>query len=271
MNPIEEFNRRNTEYIAKSIADDAFIGLTRQWFSMANNYEYSYHYSWLSRPIIQYPQDIVAMQELIWRTKPDLVIETGIAHGGSLVFSASMLAMLDYCEAVDSGRALDPKTTRRRVLGIDIDIRAHNRAAIEAHPMSHRIDMLQGSSVAPDIIARVHDIAKGYEHVLVILDSNHTHEHVLAELEAYAPLTSSGSYCIVFDTVIEDMPEGAFPDRPWGKGNNPSTAVREYLRRLKDEGRKACDGTPLTLTIDKTIEDKLLVTVAPGGYLKRVV
>ena len=210
------------------------------------------------------------MQELIWQVKPDLIIETGIAHGGSLVMSASMLAMLDYCEAVEAGKTLDPQATRRRVLGLDIDIRPHNRAAIEAHPMAHHIDMIQGSSIASEIIAQVHEIAKGYKRALVILDSNHTHEHVLAELEAYAPLTSSGSYCIVFDTVIEDLPNEMFPDRPWGKGDNPKTAVWEYLRRLKEEGRKATDGAPLAFEINKSIENKLFITVAPDGYLKRV-
>ena len=232
--------------------------------------KYSYNFNWLSRPIIQYPQDIVAMQELIWQVKPDLIIETGIAHGGSLIMSASMLAMLDYCEAVEKEQVLDPQATRRRVLGIDIDIRPHNRAAIEAHPMAHRIDMIQGSSIAPEVITQVHEIAKGYKRVLVILDSNHTHEHVLAEMDAYAPLTSSGSYCIVFDTVIEDLPNEMFPDRPWGKGDNPKTAVWEYLRRLKEEGRKATDGAPLAFEIDKSIENKLLITVAPDGYLRRV-
>lgn len=232
--------------------------------------KYSYNFKWLSRPIIQYPQDVMEMQELIWQVKPDLIIETGIAHGGSLIMSASMLSMLDYCEAVEAGKTLDPSATRRRVLGLDIDIRPHNRAAIEAHPMSHRIDMIQGSSIAPEVIARVHEIAKNYTKILVCLDSNHTHEHVLAELEAYAPLTSKGSYCCVFDTVIEDAPDEVFLDRPWGKGNNPKTAVWEYLRRLKEEGRKATDGAPLNFEIDKSIENKLLITVAPDGYLKRV-
>jgi len=233
--------------------------------------EYSYNFSWLSRPIIQYPQDIVAIQELVWQVKPDLIIETGIAHGGSLILSASMLALLDYCEAVEAHTTLDPKAARRRVLGIDIDIRAHNKVAIEAHPLSHRIDMIQGSSVAPEIVEQVREIAKNYKRILVCLDSNHTHDHVLAELEAYAPLTSMDSYCVVFDTIIEDLPDDLFPDRPWGKGNNPKTAVWEYLRRLKEEGRQALDGDPLKFEVDTMIENKLLITVAPEGYLRRVV
>jgi cephalosporin hydroxylase len=231
--------------------------------------KYSYNFTWLSRPVIQYPQDMVAMQELIWKVKPDLIIETGIAHGGSLILSASMLALLDYCDAAESRRTLDPRATRRRVLGIDIDIRPHNRAAIEQHPLAHHIDMIEGSSIATETIARVHEIAKSYERVLVCLDSNHTHEHVLAELEAYAPLVSRDSYCVVFDTVVEDLPEDMFPDRPWGKGDNPKTAVWEYIRRLKQEGRKAIDGSPLGFAMDKLIEHKLLITVAPDGYLKR--
>lgn len=219
--------------------------------------KYSYNFSWLGRPIIQYPQDIVAIQELIWSVKPDLIIETGIAHGGSLILSASMLALLDMVEAISSDAVLDHRFSKRKVLGVDIDIRAHNRTAIEAHPMASRIQMIQGSSIAPDIIDQVRQVSSGYERVLVCLDSNHTHEHVLAELEAYAPLTSIDSYCVVFDTIIEDMPIDIYPDRPWGPSNNPKTAVREYLRKHPE------------FEIDKTIQDKLLITVAPDGYLRR--
>ena len=267
INQFVEQVKNNIEGMGK---DRDMLDLTRIWLRDSLKHQYSYNFTWLSRPIIQYPQDIVAVQELIWKIKPDLIIETGIAHGGSLIMSASMLALLDYCDAVESGKPLDPKATQRRVLGLDIDIRPHNRAAIETHPMSHRIDMIQGSSIAPDVVAQVHKIAKEYKKVLVFLDSNHTHEHVLAELEAYAPLASGGSYCCVFDTVIEDLPEDAYSDRPWGKGDNPKTAVWEYLRRLKVEGRKASNGAPLNFEIDKSIENKLLITVAPDGYLKRI-
>jgi cephalosporin hydroxylase len=269
-NPVSAFEEECKQRIS-NYKDSELQKMASQFVVASTLPKYSYNFSWLSRPIIQYPQDIVAMQELIWKIKPDLIIETGIAHGGSLIMSASMLAMLDYCEAVETGTQLDPQTTRRRVLGIDIDIRPHNLAAIEAHPMSHRIDMIQGSSIAPEIITQVHEIAIGYERVLVCLDSNHTHEHVLAELEAYAPLISKGSYCCVFDTVIEDLPDEMFPDRPWGKGNNPKTAVWEYLSHLKEEGRTAVDGVPLNFEIDKTIENKLLITVASDGYLKRTI
>lgn len=232
--------------------------LSREWIEAVTPFKYSYHFSWLGRPVIQFPQDIVAMQELIWSVKPDLIIETGIAHGGSLIFSASMLALLDLCDAAGSGTMLDPHASRRKVLGIDIDIRSHNRAAIEAHPMASRINMIQGSSIAPETIARVQAIAAGHSRILVCLDSNHTHDHVLAELEAYAPLTSPGSYCVVFDTMIEDMPAGSYHDRPWDKGDNPKTAVWKYLK------------THPEFEIDKSIQHKLLITVAPDGFLRRV-
>jgi len=267
---MNDFLRETDARIKSNLKDENLNGYARSFMHASIVAKYSYNFSWLGRPIIQYPQDMVAMQEFVWLVRPDLIIETGIAHGGSLILSASMLALLDYCEAVESGQSLDPRTTRRRVLGIDIDIRAHNRAAIEAHPMSHRIDMIQGSSVAPEVITQVHQIAQAHQRILVILDSNHTHDHVLAELEAYAPLTSVGSYCIVFDTVVEDLPDSMFPNRPWGKGNNPKTAVWEYLRRLKEEHRVAADGAPLTFEIDNAIESKLLITVAPDGYLRRV-
>ena len=243
--------------LVRNATDTELQGATSDFMSASIRAQYSYNYHWLGRPIIQYPQDMVALQELIWQIKPDLIIETGIAHGGSLILSASMLALLDYCDAVESGQVLDPKATRRRVLGIDIDIRVHNREAIEAHPMALRIDMLQGSSIASEIIAEVHRRAQGHERVLVILDSNHTHEHVLAELDAYASLVSPGSYCVVFDTVIEDLPAGMYPDRPWDVGDNPKTAVREFLSRNSD------------FVVDEDIEAKLLITVAPGGYLRR--
>jgi len=218
------------------------------WVRDTAKYKYSYNFSWLGRPIIQYPQDMVAMQEIIWQVQPDLIIETGIAHGGSLIFSASMQELNAAC-----GGPQDAE-----VLGIDIDIRAHNREAIKAHPMAKRISMIQGSSIAPDVIEQVKSKAVGRRRVLVCLDSNHTHDHVLAELEAYAPLTSVGSYCVAFDTIVEDMPAEMFRDRPWGPGNNPKTAVRKYLK------------THPEFEIDKRIDHKLLISVAPDGYLKRL-
>lgn len=257
MNIINEFEASVSQNIASLRHDSKLAMRSRDWILKTLPHRYSYNFRWLGRPIIQYPQDMIALQELIWTIKPDLIIETGIAHGGSLILSASMLALLDYCDAVETGQTLDPKRPRRRVLGIDIDIRAHNRAAIEAHPMAHRIDMIQGSSIAPEIVAEVHKRATGQDRVMVILDSNHTHEHVLTELDAYAPLVSPGSYCVVFDTVIEDLPPGMYPDRPWDVGNNPKTAVHEFLSRNHD------------FDVDEDIEAKLLITVAPGGYLRR--
>jgi cephalosporin hydroxylase len=220
--------------------------------------KYSYNFSILGRPIIQYPQDMVAIQELIWQVKPDLIIETGIAHGGSLILSASMLALLDMCEAIEEGSVMNPVLSKRKVLGIDIEIRPHNRAAIEAHPMASRIEMLEGSSIAPEIVSQVHWISRDYKRVLVCLDSNHTHEHVLAELQAYASLTSIGSYCVVFDTIVEDLPKEMFLDRPWGPGNNPKTAVWDFVKNNTE------------FIIDTQIQNKLLITVAPDGYLKRI-
>lgn len=212
-----------------------------QFLKDTAKHKYTYNFSWMGRPIIQCPQDMIAMQELIWRLQPDLIVETGIAHGGSLIFYASILRL----------------TGKGRVLGIDVDIREHNREAIEAHPMSAWIDMIEGSSVDPAIVAEVSSRAAMAETVLVALDSNHTHAHVLQELRAYSPLVTRGSYCVVFDTIIEDMPDDAFPDRPWGVGNNPKTAVHAFLEESS------------AFEIDRSIPHKLLMTVAPDGYLRR--
>jgi cephalosporin hydroxylase len=239
MNPIETFKKE----VAKNIRQ---LGEDRD------------NFSWLGRPIIQYPQDMNAWQELIWQIRPDLIIETGIAHGGSLIFSASMLALIDMCEAIEQKKPLDPSISRRKVLALDIDIRAHNRAAIEAHPMGSRIQMIQGSSTAPEVITQVHAIASKFSRIMICLDSDHTHDHVLAELNAYAELTSVGSYCCVFDTLIEDMPKEMFKDRSWGPGNSPKTAVWEYVKNHPE------------FEIDKSIQHKLLITVAPDGWLKRI-
>ena len=237
--------------------DSNVNSMSLDWLIGTSKFKYSYHFKFLGLPLIQYPQDMVAVQELVWSIKPDLIIETGIAHGGSLILSASMLALLDMTDAIGEGRQIDPRVSSRKVLGIDIDIRAHNRAAIEAHPMASRIEMIQGSSIAPDIIEKVHAFAKNYKRIMVCLDSNHTHAHVSEELKAYAALTSKGSYCIVFDTIIEDMPEDAFPDRPWGPGDNPKTAVWEFLKSHPE------------FEIDNKIHDKFQITVAPDGYLRR--
>jgi len=259
MNPHEQFCEEVRQNIKGMGRDQDLQALSRVWVREVSPYKWAYNFTWLGRPAIQFPNDAWAMQELIWRIRPDLIIETGIAHGGSLVFNASMLALLDMADAIAEGVSFAPQASKRKVLGIDIDIRAHNREAIEAHPMASRIQMIQGSSIDPNVVRQVHEIAAGYRTVLVCLDSNHTHEHVLAELEAYAPLTSVGSYCVVFDTLVEDMPPHLQPiDRPWGSGNNPKTAVHEFLRADPN------------FEIDYQIQHKLLITVAPDGYLRRV-
>jgi cephalosporin hydroxylase len=233
-----EANGRNSALMAS--ADAMILSTVKS--------QYSYNFSWLGRPIIQYPQDIVAMQEIIWAVQPDLIIETGIAHGGSLIFSASMLELIALCGGPQHAR----------VLGIDIDIREHNRRAIEAHPLFKRIHMIEGSSIDPSVIAQTQEYAAGRERVLVCLDSNHTHDHVLAELESYSALVSVGSYCVVFDTLIEDLPPNTYADRPWGPGNNPKTAVREFLN------------THSEFEIDTRMNNKLLITVATDGYLRKI-
>jgi len=248
MSEYEKFKRERVTEIDAMGRDGELASASHSWMDRANRAKYSYHFEWMGRPVIQYPQDIVATQEIIWSVKPDLIIETGIAHGGSLIFSASMLEL----NAIAGG----PRDAE--VLGIDIDIRAHNRTAIETHPMARRISMIEGSSISPEIVTKVRAKAVGKSSVLVILDSNHTHDHVLAELDAYAQLASVGSYCIVFDTLIEDMPENAFADRPWGKGDNPKTAVWSFLKRHTE------------FEIDTSIQNKLLITVAPDGYLRRI-
>jgi len=240
---VKEFGERKRCFIEKMPSGVSLHRLTREWFIASSKFEYSHHFTWLGRPIIQFPQDIIAMQEIIWRVKPNLIIETGIAHGGSLIFYASMLELI-------GGNG--------QVLGVDVDIREHNRVEIEKHPMFKRITMVQGSSTDEDVIKQIYDFARGRNPVLVVLDSNHTHAHVLRELELYSPLVTKGSYLVVFDTIIEDMPHDFFSDRPWGKGNNPKTAVWEFLK------------TNDRFEIDKDIENKVLITVAPDGYLQCV-
>lgn len=242
IDPIEEFKKEAEGNIKKLGRNKKLktLGLKFTIESLKNRY--SYNFRWLGRPIIQHPQDMVAMQELIWNIKPDLIIETGIAHGGGLIFYASILEMI--------GKGM--------VLGIDIDIRKHNRKEIEKHKMFKRIKILEGSSVDSKIISEVQKIAKNKKRILIFLDSSHAHLHVLKELELYTPLISRGSYIVVFDTIVEFMPKGTIKNRPWDKGNNPFTAVKEFLKENNN------------FVIDKDIENKLLITAAPGGFLKRI-
>ncbi|MBV8668043.1 MAG: cephalosporin hydroxylase family protein [Candidatus Eremiobacteraeota bacterium] len=229
------------ERITAMAGDTELAQLARAFFLKTCEYRYSYNFTWLGMPVIQYPQDLIAMQEIVWSVKPDLIIETGVAHGGSLIFYASLLELLG-----GSGR----------VLGIDVEIRPHNRAAIEAHPLSARVQLVQGSSIDESVVAQAALQARQARRVMVVLDSNHTHEHVLRELELYSPLVTRGSYLVVFDTAIEHMPKSAFPDRSWGPGNNPATAIAAFLQ------------TNRRFAVDGEIDCKLLLSVAPGGYLR---
>jgi cephalosporin hydroxylase len=241
MNPHEEFREEVRHNIEGLKQDRDLHALSRVWVREVSPHKYAYNFSWMGRPIIQFPQDMMAMQEILWSVKPDLVIEAGVAHGGSILYYASLLELIGHGE----------------VLGVDIDIRPHNREAIEAHPMSRRVRLLQGSSIEAATIDQVRALAHG-KRAVVVLDSNHTHDHVLAELRAYAPLVCPGGYCVVMDTLIEDMPARLVGDRPWGPGNNPKTAVQQFLRESHD------------FEIDANLESKLLITVAPSGYLRRV-
>ena len=220
----------------------SFGKISNKWFQASIKERYSYRFTWMGRPIIQYPTDMLAMQEIIWKIKPDLIIETGIAHGGSLIYYASLISMLGG--------------NHRKIIGIDVDIRAHNRKAIEEHCMYEKIDLIEGSSILPQTVAQVKKIAKNHSVILVVLDSNHTHAHVLEELNLYSLLVTNGSYLVVFDTYIEDLPKNSFPDRPWEVGDNPKTAVFEFLQNND------------RFVIDKEIEERLMVTAAPSGYLK---
>jgi len=250
--PIQEHFQQAIQRANAQASDQSITQPAGHFFARSHQLQYSYNFSWLSRPIIQYPQDIIAFQEIVSQVKPDLILETGIAHGGSLVLSASLLCLLDVMDG------LDPRQSPRKVVGVDIDIRPHNRQALDEHPLRFKMELIEGSSIDPEIIQQVRSHAAGVDRVLVSLDSNHTHEHVLAELKAYADLVSVGSYCIVFDTVVEDLPAGSFPDRPWDVGNNPKTAVHEWLK------------THPEFEIDKDIDHKLLISVAPDGYLRKI-
>lgn len=237
------FQKRNDANILRMSHDLALKNLSRKWFDTTLPYEYHYHFSWLGLPIIQFPQDIIAMQEIVWQVQPDFIIETGIARGGSLVFYASMLELIG---------------NNGCVIGIDNDIRKHNRSNIEKHPLYKRITMIEGSSVDDVIAQKVAKMVMPGSQILVVLDSNHTHDHVLKELELYSPLVTKGSYIVVFDTVIEDLPQQFNEDRPWGKNNSPKTAVSKFLQSNNQ------------FVIDESVENKLLVTVCPDGFLKRI-
>jgi len=242
MNSTKQFQQERLERIEMNSQNRDLVQAAGTFMRESTAPKYSYNFSWMGRPIIQFPQDMIAMQEILWDIQPDLIIETGIAHGGSLIYYASILELIGKGE----------------VLGIDIDIRDHNRKEIEAHPMFKRISMIEGSSVSEEIVEQVRQVAQGKKKILVSLDSNHTHEHVLKELELYHPFVTKDSYLVVFDTIVEDLPADFEWNRPWSKGNNPKTAVWEFLKNCDD------------FVIDESIHNKLLITVVPDGYLKRI-
>lgn len=253
MDELEKFKVEVSERIS-------LIGTRSDLKKIAHNFQhetgkfgYLYNFEWLGLPIIQYPQDMVALQEIVYKVKPDLIVETGVARGGSLIFSASLLALLDIFD-----RTVGDEKPNRQVIGIDIDIRPHNRQNIEGHPLSSYITLIQGSSIDPETIAKVKVAAKGFNNVIVLLDSNHTHDHVLAELRAYSHLVAKGSYLIVYDTVVEHSPPGYYEGKPWDRGNSPLTAVRKFLSESSD------------FEIDETVPNKLLITVSPDGFLRRI-
>lgn len=239
----ERFDRECEENARRMAADGRLREQTLEWIVAASRHKYTYNFRWLGLPVIQFPQDMFALQELAWRVRPEAIVETGVARGGSLVFHASVLQLL-------GGDGV--------VVGIDVDIRPHNREAIASHPLSPRIRLVEGSSTDEATLVEVRRHLGGRTRVLVVLDSNHTHEHVSKELRAYAPLVAVGSYLVVMDTIVDDMPKSCFPDRPWGPGDNPKTATRAFLREHPE------------FEIDREIESKLLLTVAPEGFLRRV-
>lgn len=240
MDDSAEFDLQKRAFAAEMGQDADLRNMAREVVTRADRYNFSYQWSWLGLPIIQMPMDIVAIQEVVWETRPTVIIETGIARGGSLIFLASLLQMIG----------------EGQVLGIDIDIRPHNRTRIEEHPLSERISLIEGSSTSPEVMAAVSSVVSPQDRVMVILDSDHTHAHVLDELRLYAPLVTAGQYLIVSDTVVEDIPEQAHRPRPWGPGNNPKTALSEYLRE--------CD----RFEVDAFLDAKLLETSSPGGFLR---
>lgn len=193
---------------------EAFEAISRQWVRVGWDQKYPYTFSWMGRPVIQLPEDMIRMQEAIFQIKPDVIIETGVAHGGSLIFYSSL------CKAMEKGR----------VIGIDIEIRPQNRAAIEAHPLSDRITLIEGSSTAPEIVTQVKSLVKPAETVLVILDSNHTYTHVAEELEAYADLVTPGSYIVATDGIMNDLADVPRGSPEWAT-DNPTWAARDFAAK----------------------------------------
>ena len=226
------------------------LGLDKKIFQQSKDliynldqYDYSYLWTWMGIPIIQLPADIMATQEVIWKTKPDIIIETGVARGGSVLFMASILEMMG----------------NGQVIGVDIDIRKHNRESIEAHPMSKRVTLIEGGSVDDSILKQVRANIPDGARVMVVLDSDHSRDHVLEECRAYGPMVTKDCYMVVADTLVGHLDEKEAPQnrsQVWYKGNDPLTALQEYM--LESD----------RFEIDLEINGKLVLSSSPGGYLR---
>ncbi len=245
----DKYNKEIKHRLMNSESDITLKEITKDLLNQMNWNKYAYNFKWFGLPIIQIPQDTITFQEIIWEVQPDLIIETGIAHGGSLIFSASMLALLETFGLVKAPI----------VVGVDIEIRPHNKYAIESHPAAKWIKMIEGSSTDPKVISQIKNIAVHKKKVMVFLDSNHTHAHVFSELEAYAPLVTVGSYCVILDTGIEYIdPTAIAANREWCKGNSPKSALNQYLSNNKD------------FILDNFYHEKAWITSAPGGFIRKI-
>ena len=246
-NQINKFKKQSKAEVNKQSKDKKFINISKKWLLESHRLKYTYHFNWFGIPIIQYPSDIVGVQEIIYKIKPDLIIETGIAHGGSVIFHSTILDMLSQNDK-----------KKRKVVGIDIDIRKHNLKRIKKHYFNKNLILIEGSSIDQKVKKRVYKIAKNKKTIMVILDSNHSSKHVYEELSFYSKFVTKNSYCIVFDTIVEDLPNKFVKNRPWSKGNNPLTAVKLFLKGNK------------SFKIDNEIDNKLMISSAKNGFLKRI-
>lgn len=226
---------------------EAFALVSRAWLRSGWDAKYVYTFSWLGRPLIQLPDDVLRIQEVVFAVQPDVILETGVAHGGSLVFYASLAKAMG----------------RGRVIGVDVEIRPHNRRAIEEHFLSSHIELIEGDSVAPATVAKVRALIKPGEKVLVLLDSNHTRAHVLAELEAYAPLVSKDSYIVAMDGIMGEV-AGAPRTQPDWTWNNPTQAAIDFAKAHPEFVIEE-PGFPFN---ESQLRER--VTYWPGAFLKRV-
>jgi len=236
----EDLEKSKRETAAAAAQNEGLRKTSMDFIVESDKFGYGYQWTWLGLPFIQMPQDMIVTQELIWQTKPDVIIETGVAWGGSVVFSASLLQLIGKGE----------------VVGIDLNLYDHVKDQIMSYPFSNRVHLYKGSSTDPEIVKKVLSHIKPGQSVMVMLDSNHTHQHVLDELRAYAPHVTKGQYLVVSDTVVEDMPKQEHRPRPWGPGDNPKTALRAYLKETD------------RFEVDPYVNGKLLLTYSPEGYCR---